>query len=153
MKKEQHLTDEVLTRVIDKLWSRTGEDVVTEILFPPSGNFAVRKYVNHSLSFEDPKVVVDNNGQKTKSSFQFVESQKLVVSKIIEGEKEENVELEVLITEHGKIVVRSFEYPENGNVLVKVLYPEAKTEVKSYVLFSSSGLTETKKVIFDEDPV
>ena len=152
MKKEQHLKDEIVYKVIDKLWSQTGENVITEILFPPSGNFTVRKFINHNVSFEDPKVVVDNNFQKTKSSFQFAESQKTVVSKIIEGEKEENVILEILVTEKGKVIVRSFEYPDNGNVLVKVLYPNAKTEVKSYVLFCSSGLTETKKVVFNEDP-
>jgi hypothetical protein len=128
------------------------EKVVTEILFPISGNI-VMKRINFSNSNNDPAIVIENLGVKVKTSFLLYHDSNLVaVSKILRNGADEKVISQVLITESGRIVFLIIDYSIAGETSLKILYPKNKVKIKSEIKFLSSGTVETKTVYYSESP-
>jgi hypothetical protein len=141
--KEEKLT-------FENSFPRTGELVMTEILFSNKANFAVKQVIlpgstNGEVAirtFSDPGVTI-------VPSFLSLKSESIVFNKIFSNGVEEKVIVEILVTETGKVIMRKLIYPQAGEkVLVKTIYPNTKLEVKTNVLFSSSGIVETKRIYF-----
>lgn len=133
----------------DQYFPPSEEKVVTEILFPQSGNIVIRKIIFPISSMDDPKVIVENPDICIEPSMLFYDSKKIVVSKILYDGKEEKVLFEILITESGKIVMRGIDYLKpNGNETMNIFYPGSNVVVKTDVLFSSGQMIETKRILF-----
>ena len=141
----------------EKLHSRTiipqsEEIVMTEILFSDSGNTVVRKTLLPD-SIADDVTIETFPGPEINVTSEFLTygSETMVVSKIISQGIKENVILEILITESGKIVARRFHYPKSEDkVSIEILYPKSQVKVKTNFLFSFPKTIETKKVYFPQ---
>lgn len=125
------------------------EKVVTEILFPLSGNLVIKKIIFPNSRLKDPIILVDNTDIEIDPSLLTFDHKKIAVSTIRNKGKEDRVLFEILITETGKIVMRgnnflSLTYPEE----MIEFYPRSEVIVKSDIILSSGKVTETKRILF-----
>jgi hypothetical protein len=126
------------------------ERVVAEILIPTSWNIILKQIIFPTSAEENPVINILPEGKKVIPSILSGESKQYLVNKIIYDGKEEKIELEILITETGKIVMRGINYLNNGEVTMDILYPYAKVNIKTNIIFSSMKMFETKRILFPD---
>lgn len=125
------------------------ENVVTEILYPQSGDLVVRQIIFPNSVGKDPKVIVATKDKTIIPNIHSINSKKVLINTIISGDKEERIESDILITETGKSICRTYNH-ENGEYDISALSKEIGTKVivKTDLLLVSNDMIETKRVCF-----
>lgn len=132
----------------DKYFPSIEERVVAEILIPTSWSIILKQIIFPTSAEENPVINILPEGKKVIPSILSGESKQYLVNKIFYDGKEEKIELEILITETGKVVMRGINYLNNGEVTMDILYPYAKVDIRTVILFSSLEMIETKRILF-----